>query len=74
MATAPADSIVETKPLTVEELNDLRLEGFATDLTISTREGTNVEAHRVVIAASCPALKEELSNKDNLNLSRFPLW
>ncbi len=74
MATASADSVVEKKPLTVEELNVLRLEGFATDLTISTREGTDVEAHRVIIAGSCPAMQEELSKKDKLDLSSLPLW
>ncbi len=73
MATAPVGNTVEHQPLSVEELNHLRLEGYATDLVISTREGTDVKAHRVIIAASCPAMKEELSTKNTLDLSRFPL-
>ncbi len=58
------------QPFSVEELNNLRLEGFATDLTISTREGTDVRGHRVIIAASCPAMKEELSTKNTLDFPR----
>ncbi len=73
MATSPAD-ITAKKPLpSFEELNRLRLEGYGTDITISTREGTDVRAHRVIMVASCPAMKEELATQDELNFSRFPL-
>ncbi len=73
MATAPvAHSVVEQAIATGEDYNKLRKEGVFTDLEIRTNEGTTLKAHRVVVGAPCPSLKESISMERILDFSRFP--
>jgi BTB/POZ domain len=36
-----------------EELTRLYSQGFLTDITLSTEDGKNFEAHRILLAARC---------------------
>ncbi len=73
MATAPvANTVVEQAIATCEDYNTLRQEGLYTDLEIRTKEGTTLKAHRVVVAANCPSVKDQLSTERILDFSRFP--
>ncbi len=69
MATALEQNTVRKDPPTIEQLNALRKDGWCTDLEIISRDGEQVKAHRAVMGASCPALKEEIENEQTIDLS-----
>ncbi len=72
MATAAHEIVVLQQPPTVEEFNKLRKESWATDVDIAAKDGEIVKAHRVVLGAAYPALKQQLEDRQSLDLSRFP--
>ncbi len=72
MATAAPEFSITQQPPTIEQLNELRQEGWATDVDIAAKDGEVVKAHRVVLGAACPALKQQLEDEQKLDLSRFP--
>ncbi len=72
MATAAPELVVSQQPPSAEQFNKLREESWATDVEIAAKDGEIVRAHRVVLGAACPALKQQLEDRQELNLSRFP--
>ncbi len=72
MATATPELFVSQQPPTVERFKKLRQELWATDVEIATKDGEIVQAHRVVLGAASPALKQQLEGRHTLDLSEYP--
>ncbi len=55
------------KLMSTEKLNQMRLEGRMTDLTIMTNDGQVTRAHRCLLVAACPSLEQQLNDLHELN-------
>ncbi len=71
MATGMQQQTVHKDPPTIEQPDALRKDEWCTDLEFVSSGGELVRAHRAVMGASCPALKQEIENKQRIDLSRF---
>ncbi len=60
-----------SKALTTEKLNQMRLEGRMTDLTITTNGGQVARAHRCLLVAACPSLEHQLDDLHELNWCKY---
>ncbi len=59
------------KALSTEKLNQMRLEGRMTDLTITTNGGQVTRAHRCLLVAACPSLEHQFNDLHELNWSDY---
>ncbi len=57
--------------MSTEKLNQMRLEGRMTDLTITTNGGQVTRAHRCLLVAACPSLEQQLNDVHELNWSKY---
>ncbi len=60
-----------SKLISTEKLNQMRLEGRMTDLTITTNGGQVARAHRCLLVAACPSLEQQLNDLHELNWSNY---